>query len=180
MIGWMLGLTLAFAQEAPPEDTVMVIVSARDLYQGVVIAEEDLYAVEIPPRYLPEGVFLSPDHVVGRVPHMRILANEFINIRHLETPAGRDAGGVEVGQRLIELAIAPTQVDAEGTVTLVGPAACLVAADVVAQGARVFGGKTILKAVLAVEDLSLAAAVAASGKLRIARGATPRGAKCTL
>ena len=27
-----------------PEDTVMVIVAARDLYQGVTITEEDLYA----------------------------------------------------------------------------------------------------------------------------------------
>ena len=43
-----------------PEDTVMVIVAARDLYQGVTVTEEDLYAVQIPPKFLPEGVFLSP------------------------------------------------------------------------------------------------------------------------
>jgi pilus assembly protein CpaB len=69
-----------------PEDTVMVIVAARDLYQGVTITEEDLYMVDIPPRYLPENVFLSPEHVVGRIPRERILANEFIRADRLADP----------------------------------------------------------------------------------------------
>jgi len=69
-----------------PEDTVMVIVAARDLYQGVTITEEDLYAVRIPPRFLPEGVFLSPEHVVGRIPRERILANEFVRADRLADP----------------------------------------------------------------------------------------------
>jgi pilus assembly protein CpaB len=69
-----------------PEDTVMVIVAARDLYQGVTITEEDLYAVEIPPKYLPDGVFLSPEHVVGRIPRERILANEFVRADRLADP----------------------------------------------------------------------------------------------
>ena len=63
-----------------PEDTVMVIVAARDLYQGVTITEEDLYAIQIPPRFLPEGIFISPEHVVGRIPRERILANEFVRL----------------------------------------------------------------------------------------------------
>jgi pilus assembly protein CpaB len=69
-----------------PEDTVMVIVAARDLYQGVTITEDDLYAVQIPPKYLPEGVFLSPEHVVGRIPRERILANEFVRADRLADP----------------------------------------------------------------------------------------------
>jgi len=69
-----------------PEDTVMVIVAARDLYQGVTITEEDLYAVEIPPRFLPDSVFLSPEHVVGRIPRERILANEFVRSDRLSDP----------------------------------------------------------------------------------------------
>jgi pilus assembly protein CpaB len=69
-----------------PEDKVMVIVAARDLYQGVTINEEDLYAVQIPPKYLPEGVFLSPEHVVGRIPRERILANEFVRADRLADP----------------------------------------------------------------------------------------------
>ena len=74
------------AEAKKPEDTVMVIVAARDLYQGVTITEEDLYAVEIPPRYLPENVFLSPEHVVGRIPRERVLANEFIRADRLADP----------------------------------------------------------------------------------------------
>jgi len=74
-------------QEAErPEDKVMVIVSSRVLYQGVTITEDDLYAVEIPPRFLTDGVFLSPEHVVGRLPRERILANEFIRAERLSDP----------------------------------------------------------------------------------------------
>src|SRR5688572_10386089 len=69
-----------------PEDTVMVIVAARDLYQGVTITEEDLYAVQIPPRFLPEGVFLSPEHVVGRIPRERVLANDLVRSERLADP----------------------------------------------------------------------------------------------
>lgn len=69
-----------------PEDTVMAIVAARDLYQGVTITEEDLYAVSIQPRYLQDGTFLSPEHVVGRIPRERILANEFVRADRLADP----------------------------------------------------------------------------------------------
>lgn len=69
-----------------PEDTVMAIVAARDLYPGVAIAEDDLYAIEIAPRYLPDGSFLSPDHVIGRVPRERVLANELVRAGRLADP----------------------------------------------------------------------------------------------
>ncbi|MEZ4321967.1 MAG: Flp pilus assembly protein CpaB [Myxococcota bacterium] len=69
-----------------PEDTVMVIVAARDLYPGVTITEDDLVAVEIPPRFLAGGVFLSPEHVVGQRPRERILANEFVRASRLANP----------------------------------------------------------------------------------------------
>ncbi|MCB9673549.1 MAG: Flp pilus assembly protein CpaB [Alphaproteobacteria bacterium] len=69
-----------------PEDTVMVIVAARDLYPGVTITEDDLVAVEIPPRFLAGGVFLSPEHVVGQRPRERILANEFVRAERLANP----------------------------------------------------------------------------------------------
>ncbi len=69
-----------------PEDRVTVIVAARDLYQGVTITEEDLYLVEIPPKFLPESVFLSPEYVVGRIPRERILANEFVRSERLADP----------------------------------------------------------------------------------------------
>ena len=62
-----------------PEDMVMVIVAARDLYQGVTITEDDLFAIQIEPRHLPpDGVYLSPEYVIGRIPRERILANELV------------------------------------------------------------------------------------------------------
>lgn len=94
-----------------PEDKVMVIVAARDLYQGVTINEEDLYAVQIPPKYLPEGVFLSPEHVVGRIPRERILANEFVRADRLADPesgVGLNAV-IPRGMRAISINIADGQ-----------------------------------------------------------------------
>jgi len=67
-----------------PEDTVMVIVAARELDAGATIAEEDLYAVQIPPRYLFGEVFLSPEAVVGRTVKQRVLANEIVQAPRIE------------------------------------------------------------------------------------------------
>jgi pilus assembly protein CpaB len=80
------GYEAEIAKKQLPEETVLVIVAARDLYQGIPITEEDLYAVAIPPRFLPEDVFLSPEHVVGRVPRERILANEMVRGDRLANP----------------------------------------------------------------------------------------------
>jgi pilus assembly protein CpaB len=84
MLYWLItGYQTKIDEAKRPEDTVMVIVAARDLYQGVTITEDDLYAVQIPPKFLPGGVFLSPEHVVGRIPRERILANEFVRADRL-------------------------------------------------------------------------------------------------
>ncbi len=83
-IGFQYEAKITEAQK--PEETVMAMVASRDLYQGITITDEDIYAIEIPPRYLPENVFLSPDHVVGRIPRERILANEFVRVDRLADP----------------------------------------------------------------------------------------------
>lgn len=67
----------------PSNDTVMVIVAGRELPPGTAMTEADLYAVQIQPRYLPEGVFLSPEHLLGRPVCERILQNEFIRAERL-------------------------------------------------------------------------------------------------
>lgn len=69
-----------------PDGAVMVVVAARDLHQGVQVTEEDLYAVQMPAKYLPEGVYLSPESVVGRIPRERILANELVRGARLADP----------------------------------------------------------------------------------------------
>jgi Flp pilus assembly protein CpaB len=77
----------AVGQLAPSkDDAVMVIVATRDLVPGTTIAEDDLYAVQIPPKYLAEGVFLSPEHVVTRTPCETIYQNEFIRAARLFDP----------------------------------------------------------------------------------------------
>jgi len=68
------------------DDEVYVVVAARDLYQGIGVTEDDLYAVQFPTSELPEGVFLTPEHVVGRVPRERILANELVRAERLARP----------------------------------------------------------------------------------------------
>ncbi|MEQ1503463.1 MAG: SAF domain-containing protein [Myxococcota bacterium] len=75
--------------ESRSADTVMVITAALNLELGRTIVEEDLYAVQIDPARLPDGVFLSPEHVVGRTTCEPIYANEFVRGERLaDTPGG--------------------------------------------------------------------------------------------
>jgi pilus assembly protein CpaB len=70
-----------------PEEKVMVIVAARTLYPGIAISEDDLIAIELPPRFVPDGAFLTPEHVVGQRPKERILPNELVRAARLSDPA---------------------------------------------------------------------------------------------
>jgi pilus assembly protein CpaB len=90
-----------------PEETVMVIVAAGDLFPGVSIAEGDIVGVEVPKKYVPTDAFTSPELVVGRIPRERILANEFVRPSRLadgETGVGLNAL-VPPGMRAISLNI---------------------------------------------------------------------------
>ncbi|MCO4744322.1 MAG: Flp pilus assembly protein CpaB [Proteobacteria bacterium] len=71
------------AEARRPPDTIEVIVSARDLFQGIAITEEDLFQIDIEEKFVPAGVYRSADHVIGRVPRDRILANEFVREERL-------------------------------------------------------------------------------------------------
>jgi pilus assembly protein CpaB len=69
--------------------TEFYIVASSELHQGIEITENDLFAVEIPPRYLfkdggsDSNLFKHHEAVVGRMPRERILANEFIRKERL-------------------------------------------------------------------------------------------------
>jgi Flp pilus assembly protein CpaB len=69
----------------PPPKPVMAIVAAKPLSAGARIADADLYALEIQPSWLPDGVFLSPEHVVGRTVCQRVLANEIVRAERLDS-----------------------------------------------------------------------------------------------
>lgn len=83
---WVQLLQARIDEARRPEDRLTVVIAARDLHSGVTITEDDLYAVAIAPRYLPEGAFLDPVAVVGRVPSERILANEPVRAERLADP----------------------------------------------------------------------------------------------
>ncbi|MCB9674606.1 MAG: SAF domain-containing protein [Alphaproteobacteria bacterium] len=70
------------------EDTVMVIVYARELQAGTVVREEDLFAVETPVWLARDGWLLSPEHVVGMETTERALPNEFVRRERLVVPDG--------------------------------------------------------------------------------------------
>jgi pilus assembly protein CpaB len=83
---WFAAYEEQMERLSQPEDSVYVVVAARDLYQGVEVTERDLYAVQFPASKVPEGVFLTPQHVLGRVPRDRILANEMVRAERLSQP----------------------------------------------------------------------------------------------
>jgi len=61
-----------------PEETVVAIRAAKELYPGAVIQESDIVGVEIAKKYVPEEALTTPEAIVHRTPRERILANEFI------------------------------------------------------------------------------------------------------
>ena len=69
-----------------PDETMQVMVAARDIWQGQTIEAADLAMVELPPDYVPDSVLRNPDQAVGRVPRERILAHEFIREERLADP----------------------------------------------------------------------------------------------
>jgi Flp pilus assembly protein CpaB len=83
----------------------MVIAAARELYAGVPILEEDLYAVRMPTDYVPEGAFSSPEQVVGRIPTERILSNELVRFEYLSDPENGHGPSdvVPDGTRVVEV-----------------------------------------------------------------------------
>jgi pilus assembly protein CpaB len=65
------------------QETVAVVVAARNLHQGRTIIKPDLVVKEMPPEYLPETVFTSIDEVLGRTPSERVLEGELLRKERL-------------------------------------------------------------------------------------------------
>ena len=102
------GYQARIAEAQKPEETVVCIIAATDLFPGVTINEQDIRGLEIPKRYVPADAFTSPELVVGRVPRERILANEFLRPERLadgESGVGLNAL-IAPGMRAISINIA--------------------------------------------------------------------------
>lgn len=95
----VVGLYQQYVQriaDAEREDPAyFYLVAATELNPGIPITENDLFAVEISPRYLHKGgkegsnLFTNYEKVRSRLPKERILPNEFIREERL---ADKDAG----------------------------------------------------------------------------------------
>lgn len=78
---------IAAAERVDPVKTY--IVAGAELHQGIQITENDLFIVEIAPRFLwknggtESNLFQNYEQVVGKMPRERILANEFIREERL-------------------------------------------------------------------------------------------------
>jgi pilus assembly protein CpaB len=94
---------LEAARRAP--ESVYVAVAARDLYPGVAIDEADLYAVQMQPQYVPEGAFLDPEYVVGRIARERVLANEVVRGERLADATSNQGLNVMVPRGLRALSV---------------------------------------------------------------------------
>lgn len=87
--------------DGPPSATTeTVMVAARDLPPDARITEAALQARLMPDNYVPPGTFRSPGELIGRVPRLRVLAQEPI-----VEAALHPADGVEAGHRgvMVEL-----------------------------------------------------------------------------
>lgn len=107
---WMLASLVAGYEERieaakRPPVKVYVAAAARDLYPGLPIAEGDLYAIQMRPEYLPDGVFLDPEYVVGRIPRERVLANELVRGERLSDPSSNQGLNVVVPRGLRALSV---------------------------------------------------------------------------
>lgn len=94
---------MAAARRTPAK--VYVAVAARDLYPGLPISDQDLYAVQMLPEYLPDGVFLDPEYVVGRIPRERVLANELVRNERLADSSADQGLNVMVPRGLRALSV---------------------------------------------------------------------------
>jgi Flp pilus assembly protein CpaB len=83
---YVLAAVLSCTIPGDGDRPVYAVAANRALYPGVTIGEADLYMVRMDPRFLPEGVFLDPRGVVGRIPRERILANELVRSDRMADP----------------------------------------------------------------------------------------------
>lgn len=71
---------------ALPKTQTEVVVAASDIPPGWTIRSDHLATRKLPPNYIPDEVYRTPEEVVGRVAMERILGGEFIREERLADP----------------------------------------------------------------------------------------------
>lgn len=91
------------------DDRVWILVAARDLHPGVRLRDDDVYPRLLPRAMLTDGAFLHEVHVVGQLPHERILAGEIVRADRLADPVRGTGLNVTVprGMRAMGIALDP-------------------------------------------------------------------------
>ncbi|MED5372401.1 MAG: Flp pilus assembly protein CpaB [Myxococcota bacterium] len=96
------------AEASKPQETVDVVVAARNLYMGLPIGEDDVAVVKLVPEIVPADVtFTSKDAVMGRIPKERVLAQEILRAERLaraESGVGLNAL-ITPGKRAVSIAV---------------------------------------------------------------------------
>ena len=143
-----LGALVLAAQPTPTEPrperrtTVEVVVAARDVPAGAVLAAADLRVARLPPDTVPDGVPGAADELVGRPLAGALRAGEPITDVRLVGPgltAALPAGRVAAPVRLADLAVAGL-VHPGDRVDVLATAPGATDAEVVAEGALVLAG----------------------------------------
>ena len=119
--------------------TVAVVVAARDLPAGAVLARTDLRVARLPPGTVPDGVAGATDELVGRPLAGPLRAGEPVTDVRLVGPgltAALPAGRVAAPVRLADLAVAGL-VHPGDRVDVLATAPGAPEAEVVAEGALV-------------------------------------------
>jgi pilus assembly protein CpaB len=86
MIYRMFNEARSKATPQAPKTQSDVVVAARDIPPGWTIKSEHLATRKLPPQYVPDEVYRTPEEVVGRVAMERILGGEFIREERLADP----------------------------------------------------------------------------------------------
>ncbi len=154
---------------------VAVVVAARDLRHGAVVAADDLSTATVPEDLAGEATVRTADAAVGRVVAVPVLAGAVVTDRHLAAPDRTGLAGVlPPDRRLVRVLAGPSVRVAPGDVVDVIAASEAGPASYVAEGVEVAavdtedlsGDPAVTVAVSPEEALALAGA-AARGPLTV-------------
>ncbi|HVP00784.1 MAG TPA: Flp pilus assembly protein CpaB [Bryobacteraceae bacterium] len=131
-----------------------VVVAARALKSGTVIAAADLKTIQWPGAGAPKGTFDSPDQVVGKTVFDAIAEDDLVSDSHLASAQSGGGSGVPSGMRAVTIHVT----DSSGVIGMLRPGQKVDVQVVLGKG----GTETTVRT--ALEDLRV-----------LAVGPTPEG-----
>lgn len=124
-----------------------VVVAARPLKSGTVIAAADVKTIPWPGVTTPKGIFENPDQVVGKTVFDAIAEEELVSETHLASAQSGGGSGVPAGMRAVTIHVT----DSSGVIGLLRPGQKVDVQVVLGKG----GAETTVRT--ALEDLRVLA-----------------------